>query len=244
MELRQRALRLRPGSGVAEAPQLLGGGPRHDIAHLWHCRTLVDVFGGEGAYQRLVAEGVGSGALLEGHSADAHQVVVLAGQRAHHVELVAADGILIRGGVNLPLQFHGAGIGQLIVGAEAQQAGRQPERAVQHGVLLVVDGLSHRAHRQLGRNLQARVLLGGRHQDEASVGVVLAILMDALRLSVLVDIGDVEIFHGLVAREGNLQHALLVLLRAGHHVVGLEVHVVGRRPSFHDGGGLATNDVP
>ena len=115
---------------------------------------------------------------------------------------------------------------------------------MQHGIVLVIDGLRHRAYRQFGLDGHALVLLGGRHQDEARVGVGLAFHVDFSRQSILVGISHIESLHGLVAREGNLQHAFLVILRAGNNVVGLEVHVRSRRPGLHDGHGLAVHHLP
>ena len=70
------------------------------------------------------------------------------------------------------------------------------------------------------------MLLCSRHLDEAGVGVLLECnAVDGLGGSVLVGIRTANPCHGLVAREGNLQHAQLVVRRARHQIVGLEVHV-------------------
>ena len=116
MEHRQRADRLGRGSGIADTPELLGSGTHHAILHLWHSRARIELFGGEGAHQRLVAEGIGCGALLERHSADGLHVILLTRQRTHHVELIACDGIGVFGGIHLPFQLNRTGIFQFLGG--------------------------------------------------------------------------------------------------------------------------------
>ena len=244
MEYRQRANRLGRGGGVAEAPELLGRGTHHAVLHLLHRCVCVNLFGSEGAHQRLVTEGVRSRAFLERYRADRFHILFLARERTHHVEHIAIEDILVFGSIHRPLHLHHTGIFQLLGGAVIQQLGSEVERFVHQGIVLVVNGLGHRAHQQLCLDGQALVLLGGRQQDEACIGVLGAIHVDGLRLAVLVGVSDIKIFHGLIAREWHLHLAFLTALRAWHDVVSCEVHVVGCRPRLHDGHRLAVNHLP
>ena len=89
------------------------------------------------------------------------------------------------------------------------------------------------------------MLLGGRHHDEVRIGVLCeSHATDGLRLAFLIGIFALNPEYGLVAREWNLQHVLLALLRAGNHVVGLKGHVVGRWPCFHHGQSFAIDIRP
>ena len=228
---------------VAHAPHLLGRSTHHHIFHR-HAALLQHVLR-QYADKRRVLIGVVGLCIVQGHRSDGLQVLVAARQRAHHHKLVALYHILVAGGVDIPFQLHGTGIGEHLVGGEAQHAGLEVEGTVHRGVVLVVEGHVELSHLQFHRQPHVLMLLGGRQVDEAGVGILwIRNSVDGLSGTALVGIGTFYPQQRLVAREGHFHLALLALVHAGRDVVGLEGHVVARRPRLQYGHCLAVGHLP
>lgn len=162
--------------------------------------AAVDLLGSECTDQRRVLKGIVGGILFEGHRAYWYIVFFLARQRAHHHELIAAERVVVLWLLHFPLQFHSTCIGQHLVVAELKHRGSEVLGLVQYGIVIVLTGHRHRSYLQLGLDGHAFVLLGGRHGDEAGVGI----LIEGDAVEGLARIAHIDIFDGLVAREWNL----------------------------------------
>ena len=111
----------------------------------------------------------------------------------------------------------------MLQGVQTQHVGPQQTRVVHHGIVLGIIDNRETAHVELHLELQVLVSLGGRHHDETGIGVLgKRDALQFLRIAVLIGIACIYPLHSLIAREGNLQHALLAALRARHHLIGLE----------------------
>ena len=173
-----------------------------------------------------VFEGIVGSLAVEHHRAYVLHVGSVVCERTHHQELVTVHDILVFRVADRPLQLYGTGIGEQVVEAEVQRGDSQVLHFVHHLVVLYLIAQNGEAVGQHNVQLHVLVLLGGRHFDEACVGVLLERdAVDGFGSSVLVGIAAANPLHGLVAREGNLQYAQFVVRRARHHVVGIETHV-------------------
>ena len=219
-------LRLHVGhTGVlVHAPQLLGGGTHHAVAHQRNAQFLVNQLCSQGGYEQRVFVFILFRFAVEGYVAvDVLKVFHLACQRTLHQKDIAVQHISIPHIGNLPLQFH---CSHLI------HFGLEHAWIVHHHVSLFIDGDGLRVKHCLERDFQVLVRLGGRKADKTAIRVLLqGGASQVPRVAIAVGVGHLYPLHDLVAGIGNPQQSLFALVCSRDDVVGLEVVliVVGRQ---------------